>query len=62
VLRLFAWALGWIAAILCVVWAFGALYFDFPTASKLAAILFVTVLVAAVTLVREKLLKLPKGN
>jgi hypothetical protein len=57
-LRLFAWALAWIAAVVCVAWAFGALYFDFPTASALAAILFAIILLAAIVFVRGKLLKL----
>src|SRR5215470_15253779 len=58
VLRLLACALAWIAAVVCVAWAFGALYFDFPTASALAAILFAIILLAAIVFVRGKLLKL----
>ena len=58
VLRFFAWALVWIAAVLCTAWAFGALYFDFPTASALAAILFAIILLAAIIFVRGQLLKL----
>jgi len=58
VLRLFTWVLAWMAAVLCVAWAFGAIYFDFPTAGKLSAILFVLLLVAAIAFVRGKLLKL----
>jgi len=53
-----AWALAWLAAFVCAMWAAGALYFDFPTASASAAILFVIVLVAALIFVRGKLLKL----
>ena len=51
-------AFAWLAAFICTTWAAGALYFDFPTASAPAAILFVIVLIAAVILVRGKLLKL----
>jgi hypothetical protein len=58
VLRFFAWALVWIAAVPCIAWAFGALYFDFPTASALAAILFAIILLGAITFVRGQLLKL----
>jgi Domain of unknown function (DUF4105) len=57
-LRLFAYTLAWIAAILCAAWAFGAIYFDFPTTNRLAAILFVLLLLAAIVFVRGKLLKL----
>jgi hypothetical protein len=58
VLRLFACVIAWIAAVLCIAWAFGALYFDFPAAGPLAAILFVLVLVGAIIFVRGQLLKL----
>lgn len=58
VLRLFACALAWMAAVLCVAWAFGAIYFDFPTAVTLAAILFVVLVLAAIVFVRGKLLRL----
>jgi len=52
------YALASIAAVLCAAWAFGALYFDFPKAGAFAAILFVIALLAIVTFVRGKLLKL----
>jgi hypothetical protein len=58
VLRLFACVLAWMAAVLCGAWAFGAIYFDFPAAGPVAAILFVLVLLAAILFVRRKLLKL----
>src|SRR4029077_11573660 len=58
VLRFFAYALAWIAAVLCTAWAFGALCFDFPTAGPFAAILFVIALLAIVIFVGGKLLKL----
>ena len=58
VIKYIALALAWLAALVCAIWAFGALYFDFPKASSLAAILFVIVLVAAVIFLRGRLLKL----
>jgi hypothetical protein len=58
VLRFFAYAVAWIAAVFCLAWASGALYFDLPAASRLVAILFVLVLPAAIIFVRGKLLKL----
>ena len=57
-LRFIFYALAWIAAALCATWTFGALYFDFPKAGPVAAILFVIALLAIVILVRGKLLKL----
>jgi Domain of unknown function (DUF4105) len=57
-LQFILYALAWIAATLCVAWAFGALYFDFPKASPFAAIVFLIALVAIVIFVRGKLLKL----
>jgi hypothetical protein len=57
ILRLFACALAWVVAVVCVAWAFGAIYFDFPTASTLAAVLFVLLLLAVVVFVRKTLLK-----
>jgi hypothetical protein len=58
VLRFFAYTVAWLVAVLCVAWSFGALYFDFPTAGAIAAILFVVVLLAAVVFLRGELLKL----
>jgi hypothetical protein len=52
------WTFAWLAAFVCATWAFGALYFDFPTAGALAAILFVILLLAAIVFVRGKLRKL----
>src|SRR2546428_13740403 len=57
-LRFIACAIAWIAAVVCVAWAFGALYFDFPTARTFTAILFLLVLITAIIFVRGKLLKL----
>jgi len=58
VLRLFACVLAWVVAVLCAAWAFGAIYFDFPAAGPLAAVLFVLVLLTALVFVRGKLLTL----
>jgi hypothetical protein len=58
VLRFFACALAWLAAFLCAIWAIGALYFDFPKAGPLAAIVFVIAILVSVIFVRGKLLKL----
>ena len=57
VLRLFIGIIAWLAALICSLWATGALYFDFPIASTAAAMLFVVVVVAAILFVRRKLLK-----
>ena len=57
-LRFILYALLWIPTVLCVAWAFGALYFDFPKAGAFTAILFVLALLAVVLFVRGKLLKL----
>jgi len=58
IIKYIGWSFAWLAALVCAAWAFGALYFDFPTASALAAILFVLLLLAAVVFVRGKPLKL----
>ena len=58
VIKFVGWAFAWLAALLCAAWAFGALYFDFPTARAPATILFVIVLIAAVIFLHGKLLKL----
>jgi hypothetical protein len=57
-LRFISYTLVWIGAAVCAAWAFGALYFDFPKAGAFTAILFVIALLAIVTFVRGKLLKL----
>lgn len=58
-LRLSAWILAFIAALLCALWAFGALYFDFPIVSlrALAAVVFVLLLIGALIWLPGKLLK-----
>src|SRR5215467_1549193 len=58
VIKYIVWTFVWLAAFVCATWAFGALYFDFPTAGALAAILFVIVLVAVVIFLRGRLPKL----
>jgi hypothetical protein len=58
VLRFTARELAWMASVLCTVWAFGALYFDFPAFGAWTAILFVLVLLVAVVFVRRTLVKL----
>jgi hypothetical protein len=58
VLRFFAYTVAWLIAVPCLAWAFGALYFDFPTAGAVAAILFVLLLLTAIIFVPGKLLKL----
>ena len=58
VIKYVGWAFAWLAALVCAAWAFGALYFDFPTAATLAASLFVVVLLPTILFVRGKLLKL----
>jgi hypothetical protein len=57
-LRFVFFALAWLAATVCTIWAFAALYFDFPTVGTLAAILFGVGILAIVVFVRGKLLKL----
>jgi hypothetical protein len=57
-LRFLAWALAWMVAVPCVTWAFGAIYFDFPAAGSLAAVLFTVFLLAAIAVIRGQLLKL----
>jgi Domain of unknown function (DUF4105) len=52
------YGLASVVAALCVAWAFGALYFDFPKAGSFAAIFFGIALFAIVVIVRGKLLKL----
>src|SRR6266513_1494690 len=58
VIKFIGWAVGWLAALACAAWAFGALYFDFPRIGALAAISFVIALCAIIIFFRGKLLKL----
>lgn len=59
-LKFFAWGVAWLIAFFCAVWAFGALFYDFPIPGfgKWGAILFVVILLAALILVRGKARKL----
>jgi hypothetical protein len=59
-IKLIAWALVWMIAILCAIWAAGALYYDFPIPGfgAAAAVLFPLVLLAAVIFVRGGMRKL----
>jgi hypothetical protein len=58
VIKCIASAFAWLATFVCATWAAGALYFDFPTARALAAILFAIILLAAIAFVRGRSLKL----
>jgi Domain of unknown function (DUF4105) len=58
VIKYAGWALVWLAAFLCALWAVGALYFDFPGAGPFVAIVFLIAPVASVIFVRGKLLKI----
>jgi hypothetical protein len=58
VIKYISWTLAWLAAFVSAIWAFGALYFDFPRTGALPAILFVIILLAAIIFVRGKLWKL----
>jgi len=59
-LKFFAWGVAWLIVFFCAVWAFGALFYDFPIPGfgKWGAILFVVILLAALILVRGKARKL----
>jgi len=57
-IKYIGWGFAWLVALVCVTWAFGALYFDFPKAGTFVAIVFLLALLAAVIFVRGKLLKL----
>ena len=60
VIKAIAWALVWLALSLSVLWAAGALYFDFPVSILRgpAALLLLLALVATAIFVRGRLLKL----
>jgi Domain of unknown function (DUF4105) len=58
VIRYIGWTFAWLAAFVCATWAIGAIYFDFPAANGIAAILLMLALLAVMVLVRGKLLKL----
>jgi hypothetical protein len=50
-------ALGWLIALGLVVWAGGALYYDFPVARSVAACAFLVAMIAAAIFVRGKFFK-----
>lgn len=52
VARLACWSIAWIVALGCVVWAFGALHFDFPVWKAPVAWAFATAVLAAVVFLR----------
>jgi hypothetical protein len=58
VLRFFIWAVAWLGTFICVIWAFGALYFDFPKGGPFAAFVFVVAVLISIIFVRGKLVKL----
>jgi uncharacterized protein DUF4105 len=57
-LRFISYTLAWIGAALFAAWAFGALYFDFPSTSLFVAILFLIALLAIAIFIRGNLLKI----
>src|SRR5215471_11099293 len=58
VFRFICYAVASVAAALCVTWAFGALYFDFPKGGAFPAIVFLLAVLAAAIFVHRKPLKL----
>src|SRR5262245_6183761 len=58
VIKYIGWTFAWLVALVCATWAFVALYFDFPTASTLTAIVFCFSLLASVVFFRGRLLRL----
>lgn len=57
-LRAIAWTLGWVIALGCATWAFGALHYDFPMAKTVVPWVFVAVIVAAIVFLRSAAKKL----
>lgn len=51
-LRWIAWALAWLVALGCVVWAFGALHYDFPVLNQAVGWAFLLAVVALIIFVR----------
>jgi hypothetical protein len=60
VIKFAVWACLWVVALVCALWAFGAIYFDFPIASLqiAVAIVFALVLLGTLILVPGKVRKL----
>ena len=57
-LRVIAWILGWLIALGCAVWAFGALHYDFPVGKAILPWVFAVVIMAAILFVRGAAKKL----
>lgn len=51
-LRGIGWALVWVLALGCAAWAFGAIFYDFPTAKTAVASLFAVAVLVALVFVR----------
>jgi Domain of unknown function (DUF4105) len=58
VLRTIVWTCGWVIALGCAVWAFGALHYDFPVGKTVVAWVFIAVVIAAVVFLRRPVRKL----
>ena len=56
-LKLIGWTIAWLVALICALWAFGALYFDFPK-GQWVAVGFLVVLLAVVIFAGGQLAKL----
>ena len=50
--RVIVWILAWLIALGCVVWAFGALHYDFPVSKAIVPWVFAIVIVTAIVFVR----------
>jgi hypothetical protein len=57
-LRIVVWALVWLLASGCAVWAFGALHYDFPVAKTVVAWVFAAAIVAAIVFLRGAVKKI----
>src|SRR5262245_45631670 len=52
VARALAWTIGWLVALGCAVWAFAAIYYDFPRLNVGAAWAFAFAILAAIIFMR----------
>ena len=57
-LRAVVWTCGWVIALGCAVWAFGALHYDFPVGKTVVAWVFIALVIAAVVFLRRPVRKL----
>src|SRR6266542_857959 len=57
-LRAFAWTLAWVIALVCAVWAFGALHYDFPVGKPVVAWAFAAAIIAAIVFLHGAVRKL----